>query len=94
LADAAASSGELNLNRNRLSVEGGGGRIGQDGSTVVSKLDVQIADLLNIVVDVTAQLRGNLSDAVQMLKTSPLNSSTDPLCRHWWPLARPGTSFI
>jgi len=82
-------SGELNLNRNRLWVKGSGGRIGQDGSTVVSKLDVQIADLLDIVVDVTAQLRGNLSDAAQMLKTSPLNSSTDPALS---PLVATGTA--
>ncbi len=71
------ASGELNLNRNRLWVKGTSGGIGQDASTTVSKLEVQIADLRDIVVDVSAQLRGNLSDAAQILKTSPLNSMTD-----------------
>ena len=71
------ASGELNLNRNRLWIKGTRGAIGQDAGTTVSKLEVQIADLRDIVVDVTAQLRGNLSDAAYILKTSPLNSMTD-----------------
>ncbi len=71
------ASGELNLNRNRLWVKGASGRIGLDGSTMLSKLDVQIADVRDIVVDVSAQLRGNMSDTLQIVKTSPLNSITD-----------------
>jgi uncharacterized protein (TIGR02099 family) len=69
--------GEFNINRNRLQVKGASARWGLDGSTTVSKLDVQIADLRDIVVDVNAQLRGNLSDTLQMVKTSPLNNLTD-----------------
>ena len=71
------ASGEFNLNQHRLWVKGANGQLGQEGLTTVSKLDVQIADLRNMVVDVSAQLRGNLSDTLRIVKTSPLNSITD-----------------
>ena len=71
------ATGELNLNRNRLQIKAASARLGSDSSTQVSKLDVQIPDLRDIVVDVTAQLRGNLNDVLQMLKSSPINGLTD-----------------
>ena len=71
------ASGELKLNRNRLMIKGANARMGSGGSTLVSKLDVQIPDLRDIVVDVNAQLRGNLNDLLQMLKSSPVNALTD-----------------
>ena len=71
------AAGELQINRNRLFIKGATARIGQDGGTTLSKLDVQIADLRDIVVDVSTQMRGNLSDAMQMVRSSPLNTITD-----------------
>jgi uncharacterized protein (TIGR02099 family) len=71
------ATGELNLNRNRLLIKGASARLGTDGTTLVNKLDVQIPDLRNMVVDVNAQIRGNLNDLMQMLKSSPVNALTD-----------------
>ncbi len=71
------AAGELQINRNRLFIKGATARMGQDGATTLSKLDLQIADLRDIVVDISTQMRGNLSDVAQLIKTSPLNSITD-----------------
>ena len=71
------AAGELQINRNRLVIKGATARMGQDGGTTLGKLDVQIADLRDIVVDVSTQMRGNLSDVMQMVKSSPLNTITD-----------------
>lgn len=71
------AAGELQINRNRLFIKGATARLGQEGATTLSKLDLQIADLRDIVVDINTQMRGNLSDVAQMVKTSPLNSITD-----------------
>lgn len=64
--------GEVQINRNRLQIKSGAARMGQGGVLQVPKLDVQINDLNDIVVEVTAQIKGNLSDALQAVNASPL----------------------
>lgn len=65
-------AGELQINRNRLSVKSQAARIGAGGLLQVPKLEVQINDLSDILIEVQAQLKGNLSDALQMVNNAPL----------------------
>jgi len=71
-------SGELQINRNRLSVKSQTARIGTGGLLQVPKLDLQINDLSDILIEVNAQLKGNLSDALQMVNNSPLADKVGP----------------
>ena len=71
-------SGELQVNRNRLLIKSGVARMGASAAMQVSKLDVQINDLADIVVEVNAQLKGNLSEALNMVNNSPLADQVKP----------------
>ena len=66
-------SGELLINRNRLQVKSGVARMGPGGMVQVPKLDVQINDLSEPVVEVNAQVKSNLMDAVQFVRSTPLS---------------------
>lgn len=71
-------SGELQINRNRLLIKSGVARMGVNANMQVPKLEVQINDLADIVVEVNAQLKGNLSDALSMVNNSPLAEQVKP----------------
>ena len=71
-------SGELQINRNRLLVKSAAARLGAGGVMQVPKLEVQINDLSDIVIDVSAQLKGPLSDALSMVNASPLADKVGP----------------
>ena len=65
-------SGELQINRNRLQVKSGAARMGPAGMLQVSKLDVQINDMNDPVVDINAVVKSQLMDALQIVRNSPL----------------------
>lgn len=65
-------SGELQINRNRLQVKSGSARMGPAGMLQVSKLDVQINDMNDPVVDINAVVKSQLMDALQMVRSTPL----------------------
>jgi uncharacterized protein (TIGR02099 family) len=65
-------SGELLINSNRLQVKSGVARMGPGGTVQVPKLDVQINDLSEPVVEVNALVKSNLMEAVQLVRSSPL----------------------
>jgi uncharacterized protein (TIGR02099 family) len=65
-------SGELLINRNRLQVKSGVARMGSAGMVQVPKLDVQINDMSDPVVEVNAQVKSQLMDAVQLVRSTPL----------------------
>ena len=67
------ATGELQINQNRLQVKSGNARLGAQAQIQVSRLDLVINDLNDIVVDVNTQFKGNLSDAMQVLLSTPLN---------------------
>ena len=72
-------TGEMVINRNQMQIKSTSARIGQPVALQVTRLDVQIADLNEIVVDVTAQLKGNLHDALLAINNSPLSDSVGSL---------------
>ena len=69
-------SGELQVHRNRLWIKSASARLGAGGIMQVPKLDVQIHDLADIVVEVNASLKGGLSDALTLVNNSPLAEQT------------------
>ena len=69
------ANGELVINRNQLQVKSNNARIGPMAAMQITQLDVQIPDLNDIVADVSAQLKGNLSDALLTTSASPLSES-------------------
>ena len=72
------ASGELQVNMNHLLVKSSNARLGPQAQMQVSRLEVLINDMNDIVVDVNAQLKGSLSDAVQIMLASPLNDKLSP----------------
>jgi len=69
------ASGELVINRNKLQVTSNNARMGPMAAIQITQLEVQIPDLLDIVADVSAQFKGNLSDALVTANASPLSES-------------------
>ena len=72
-------AGEMVINRNQMQIKSTSARIGQPVALQLSRLDVQIADMDDIVVDVTVQLKGNLNDALLAINNSPLSESVGSL---------------
>ena len=72
-------AGEMTINRNQMQIKSTSARIGQPVALQLTRLDVQIADLNEVVVDVTAQLKGNLNDALLAINNSPLSESVGSL---------------
>ncbi len=70
------AAGELFINQNHLQVKSSNARLGSQ--LQLSRLDVVINDLNDIVVDVNAQIKGNLSDAMQVVLNSPVNDKLGP----------------
>jgi len=66
-------AGELQINRNRLQVKSGAARMGPAGMLQVSKLEVQINDMNDPVVDINAVVKSPLMDALQIVRSSPLS---------------------
>jgi len=71
-------NGELQIHQNRLQVKATGARMGAQSQVQVGRLEVQINDLNDIVVDVNAQFKSNLSDAMQVALNTPLNDKFSP----------------
>lgn len=69
------ANGELVINRQLLQVKSSHARIGPMAAMQISQLDVQIPDLHDIVAEVSAQLKGNLSDALLTVNASPLSDA-------------------
>lgn len=69
------AQGELVLNRQQLQVKSSNARMGHMAAMQITQLDVQIPDLNNIVAEVSAQIKGNLSDALLTTHASPLSES-------------------
>jgi len=69
-------SGELQINRNRLQVKSGSARMGPAGMLQIPRLEVQINDMNDPVVDINAVVKSQLMDALQMVRSTPL---ADPL---------------
>ena len=66
-------SGELLINRNRLQIKSGVARMGPGGMVQVPKLELQINDLNDPLLDINAQVKSNLMDAVQLVRSTPLS---------------------
>ena len=66
-------SGELLINRNRLQVKSGAARMGPGGMVQIPKLDLQINDMDDPLVEVNAVLKSQLMDALQLVRSSPLS---------------------
>jgi uncharacterized protein YhdP len=64
-------SGELLINRNRLQVKSGAARMGPGGMVQIPKLDLQINDMDDPLVEVNAGLKSQLMDALQLVRSSP-----------------------
>lgn len=65
-------SGELLIQRSRLQIKSAAARMGPGGMVQIPKLDLQINELSEPVVEVNAQLKSNLMDALQLVRNSPL----------------------
>jgi len=72
-------TGELSINRNQMQLKSTSARIGQPVALQLTRLEVQIPDLNDIVVDVSAQLKGSLNDALVIINNSPLAESVGSL---------------
>lgn len=72
------ANGELQVNQSRLQVKSSGARLGAQGQVQVGRLEVLINDLSDIVVDVNAQFKSNLSDAMQVMLNTPLQDKIGP----------------
>jgi len=72
-------AGEMVINRNQMQIKSTSARIGQPVALPLTRLDVQIADMNDIVVDVTVQLKGNLNDTLLAINNSPLSESVGSL---------------
>ena len=70
------AAGELLINQNHLQIKSNNARLGTQ--LQISRLDLAINDLNDIVVDVNSQFKGNLSDAMQAVLNSPLNDKLGP----------------
>lgn len=69
------ANGELVVKRQQLQVKSNHARIGPMAAMQITQLDVQIPDLNDTVAEVSAQLKGNLSDALLTVNASPLADS-------------------
>jgi uncharacterized protein (TIGR02099 family) len=72
-------SGELQINRNRLQVKSAAARMGPAGMVQVPKLDVQINDLADPVVEINALVKSQLMDALQLVHSAPLVDKLDAM---------------
>jgi len=72
------ANGELQIHQNHLQVKATGARLGTGGVIQLGRLEVMINDLNDIVVDVNAQFKSNLSDAMQVALNSPLSDKFSP----------------
>ena len=72
------ASGELQVNMNHLLVKSANARLGPQAQIQVGRLEVMINDFNDIVVDVNAQLKGSLSDAMQTMLATPLSDKLSP----------------
>ena len=72
------ANGELQINQSHLQLKSASARLGTQGQVQVGRLEVLINDLNDIAVDVNAQFKGNLSDAMQVMLNTPLRDKLAP----------------
>ena len=72
------ANGELQINQSHLQLKSASARLGTQGQVQVGRLEVLINDLNDIAVDVNAQFKGNLSDAMQVMLGTPLRDKLGP----------------
>ncbi len=69
-------SGQVLIDRMQLHVKGARAHLAEAPGVEVTHADVSIADMNHSVVKVDANLKGPWSDALRVIKTSPLNALT------------------
>ncbi len=72
-------AGELQINRNRLLVKSASARMGPGGMVQVPKLEVQINDLNDPLVEINALVKSQLMDALQLVHSAPVVDKLDAM---------------